>query len=125
MFEFSPRPGTQAADMQDLFVPVDVVRDRFAKLKVVVDRSALAKHEQRIGRIEEIIVEGPSKRDPSRVSGRTRQNKLVHVPNAPGLVEGAIANVEVVSAAPYHMVAQLVDIVDSPRHRRRIPVSST
>ena len=40
--------------------------------------AALAKHEARVGRVEEVLVEGPSKRDPSVTSGRTRQNKLVH-----------------------------------------------
>src|SRR5207247_1817305 len=77
-FLFSPRPGTEAAAMPDRFVPADMAAERFQRLRVVVERSALQKHEARIGRIEEVLVEGPSKRDATVLTGRTRQNKLVH-----------------------------------------------
>ena len=77
-FIFSPRPGTEAATMTDVFVDPAVAGERFARLRVVVERSALAKHEARVGRVEEVLVEGPSKKDPNVTSGRTRQNKLVH-----------------------------------------------
>jgi tRNA-2-methylthio-N6-dimethylallyladenosine synthase len=110
MFIFSPRPGTRAAEMTEAFVPPDVVAERFERLKVVVERSALARHVARIGRVEEVLVEGPSKRDPSRLSGRTRQNKLVHfVPPSPGLGPGALVQVRVTSAAPHHLAGELVD----------------
>src|SRR3954467_3307745 len=77
-FQFSPRPGTEAAAMEHLFVPAEVIAERFDRLRVVVERSALARHEARVGQVEEVLVEGPSKRDPNVLSGRTRQNKLVH-----------------------------------------------
>ncbi len=77
-FIFSPRPGTRAASMTEKFVPADVVADRFERLRTVVERSALARHRDRVGRTEEVVVEGPSKRDPSVITGRTTQNKLVH-----------------------------------------------
>ena len=64
--------------MTDRFVPAEVVADRFERLRAVVERSALARHRDRIGRVEEVVVEGPSKRDPSVITGRTSQNKLVH-----------------------------------------------
>ena len=75
-FIFSPRAGTLAAAMTEEFVAPEVIADRFDRLKVVVERSALAKHEARVGRLEEALVEGPSRRDPSITSGRTRQGKL-------------------------------------------------
>ena len=56
----------------------DVAADRFERLAVVVERSALARHRARVGRTEEVLVEGPSKKNASVVTGRTRQNKLVH-----------------------------------------------
>src|SRR3984957_19485749 len=77
-FIFSPRPGTRAAAMEDAFVPADVIAERFARLKTVIDRSALARHQARVGRTEEVLVEGVSRRDESMLSGRTRQGKLVH-----------------------------------------------
>ena len=109
-FVFSPRPGTRAADMTDRFVPADVVADRFERLRVVVERSALARHRERIGRREEVLVEGPSKRNPAVRSGRTRQNKLVHFPPGAGGGPPAGANVEVsvTGAAPHHLVGELV-----------------
>ncbi|MGH3745757.1 MAG: tRNA (N6-isopentenyl adenosine(37)-C2)-methylthiotransferase MiaB [Mycobacteriales bacterium] len=79
-FIFSPRPGTRAAAMEGCFVAPDVVGERFERLRAVVERSALRRHEARVGRIEEVLVEGPSKRDPSVLTGRTRQGKLVHFP---------------------------------------------
>ena len=79
VFIFSPRPGTEAAELVDQFVPAAVVGERFDRLRAVVERSARLKHEARIGRVEEVIVEGPSKKDPAVLTGRTRQNKLVHL----------------------------------------------
>ena len=78
-FVFSPREGTEAAGMIDDFVDRDAVRERYERLRVVVERSALAKHRERVGRTEEVVIEGPSKRDANVLTGRTRQNKLVHL----------------------------------------------
>ena len=73
--------------MTDSFVPDDVVAERFERLRVVVERSALARHRPGSGGVEEVLVEGPSARDPEMLTGRTRQNKLVHFapPDADGL----------------------------------------
>ncbi|MEZ5176956.1 MAG: tRNA (N6-isopentenyl adenosine(37)-C2)-methylthiotransferase MiaB [Acidimicrobiales bacterium] len=81
-FIYSPRAGTEAAELVDRYVPADVIAARFDRLKVVLERSALAKHRDRIGRVEEVVVEGPSRKDPSVLTGRTRQNKLVHFASA-------------------------------------------
>jgi len=124
-FVFSPRPGTRAAAMADRFVPAEVVAERFERLRIVVERSALAKHEARIGRVEEVVVEGPSKRDPSTTTGRTRQNKLVHFPIPPGQPApgvGEYATVRVTGAAPHHLRGVLVARL-APARRRRIPVA--
>jgi tRNA-2-methylthio-N6-dimethylallyladenosine synthase len=125
-FIFSPRPGTRAAAMEDRFVPEDVVAERFERLRVVVERSALAKHRARIGRVEEVLVEGPSKRDASLTTGRTEQNKLVHFapPGDRRLAVGSFATVEVTGAAPHHLVGELVEVTGRPRHRTRIPVAA-
>jgi tRNA-2-methylthio-N6-dimethylallyladenosine synthase len=121
-FLFSPREGTEAASLTDQFVDPAVASERFQRLRVVVERSALAKHQARVGRIEEVIVEGPSKKDPSVMSGRTRQNKLVHFPSARPLRVGSYATVEVTGAAPHHLTGQFVELVAEPTHRRRIAV---
>ena len=122
-FLFSPRPGTEAAGLADRFVPPEVAAERFARLTVVVERSALEKHQARLGRVEEVLVEGPSKKDASVLTGRTRQNKLVHFAAAP-MAAGTFATVRVTGAAPHHLTAELVEVTARPRHRTRIPVAA-
>src|SRR5437899_10722251 len=107
-FIFSPRPGTEAAARVDDFVPVEVTAERFERLRVVVERSALAKHEARVGRVEEVIVEGPSRKDPDVLTGRTRQNKLVHFVTVDPIAAGTFAEVHVTRAAPHHVSGELL-----------------
>ena len=121
-FIFSPRPGTEAADMTDRFVEPAVAAERFQRLRVVVERSALAKHEARVGRVEEVLVEGPSKKDPAVLSARTRQNKLVHFTPPHPLRAGAYATVEITHGAPHHLIGQFVELLAEPLHKRRIAV---
>ena len=123
-FVFSPREGTEAAEMVDQFVDAAVVAERFQRLRVVVEHSALLKHQDRIGRIEEVVVEGPSKKDPSVVSGRTRQNKLVHFTPTQPTRTGSYALVEITAAAPHHLMGRFVELVGEPAHKRRIAVSA-
>ena len=125
-FIFSPRPGTEAADMEAVFVAPEVIAERFEKLRVVVERSALAKHQARVGRIEEVVVEGPSKRDVSVTSGRTTQNKLVHFTSAELLRPGTFATVEITYGGPHFLKGDLLEVTALPSHRTllRIPVTS-
>ena len=123
-FIYSPRAGTEAAELVDQFVEPAVVAERFDRLKVVLERSALAKHEARVGRVEEVVVEGPSRRDPSVLTGRTGQNKLVHFPSPQPVRVGAYADVLVTGAAPHFLRGELVAITAAARHRTRIPVAS-
>src|SRR5438874_1015813 len=76
-FVFSPRVGTEAATMADQ-VPDEVKRDRIERLVDVVQRVAHARNEQRVGRDEEVLVEGTSRTDPSLLRGRTRRNTTVN-----------------------------------------------
>ncbi len=122
-FVFSPRPGTEAAGFADHFVPPVVAAERFARLTVVVERSALRKHQARVGRTESVLVEGPSRKDPSVLTGRTGQNKLVHFAAEP-LAPGTFANVRVTAAAPHHLLGELVEVTARPRHKTRIPVAA-
>ena len=122
-FLFSPRPGTEAAERADDFVPPAVAAERFERLRVVVERSALQRHEARVGRVEEVVVEGPSRKDADVLTGRTRQNKLVHFRAEP-LAPGTVADVLVTGAAPHHLTGDLVAVTARPRHRTRIPVAA-
>jgi tRNA-2-methylthio-N6-dimethylallyladenosine synthase len=110
--------------MVEQFVDPAVVSERFERLRVVVERSAIAKHRARIGRVEEVLVEGPSKRDPSIISGRTRQNKLVHFTPPHPVRTGAYATVEVTGAAPHHLTGEFRELLADPSHKRRIAVAA-
>jgi tRNA-2-methylthio-N6-dimethylallyladenosine synthase len=123
-FLFSPRPGTEAAGRVDDYVRPAVAAERFERLRVVVERSALARHRARIGRTEEVVVEGPSRKDPDVLTGRTRQNKLVHFRAPTPLAGGTVADVTVTAAAPHHLTGDLVAVTARPRHRTRIPVAA-
>ncbi len=116
IFVFSPRPGTAAAEMVDDFVPDAVVRERMDRLTEVVERHGTAKHEARLGRVEQALVEGPSKKDPSVMSGRTRQNKLVHF--AGEVPVGSTVEVTVTKAAPHWLRGDLGAVLSGPRRSR-------
>jgi len=76
-FVYSPRQGTEAAAMPDQ-VPEDVKRERIERLIEVVQRVAEARNRERIGRVEQVLVEGPSRTDASLLRGRTRRNTTVN-----------------------------------------------
>ncbi len=123
-FIFSPRPGTEAADREADFVAPAVSGERFQRLRIVIERAALQRHEARVGRVEEVLVEGPSKKDPAVLSGRTRQNKLVHFVAPEPVRTGSYASVEITRAAPHHLVGDWVELIAEPTHRVRIPVAA-
>jgi tRNA-2-methylthio-N6-dimethylallyladenosine synthase len=125
-FVFSPRPGTPAAEMVDDFVAPEVAQERMGRLTEVVERHALARHEARVGRVEELLVEGPSKKDATMWSGRTRQNKLVHF-DATGhdVRAGGTATATVTRAAPHWLRGDLVATAPPRTSRVRIPIPVT
>jgi len=76
-FVYSPRGGTEAAAMPDQ-IPDEVKRERIERLVEVVQRMARERNEERVGRVEEVLVEGDSRTDPSLLRGRTRRNTTVN-----------------------------------------------
>ncbi len=123
-FVFSPRPGTEAAAMEDRFVDHGVAVERYERLRVVIERSARMANEARVGRVEEVVVEGPSKKDPSVLTGRTRRNTLVHFPSPSPLRAGTYASVAVTDARVNHLRGELLEVTGPARHRTRIPVTA-
>ena len=75
-FVYSPRRGTEAAAMPDQ-VPEEVKRERVERLIEVVQRIARERNEERVGGVEEVLVEGPSRTEPTLLRGRTRRNTTV------------------------------------------------
>jgi tRNA-2-methylthio-N6-dimethylallyladenosine synthase len=76
-FVYSPRHGTEAAALPGQ-VPDDVKRDRIERLVEVVQRIAAERNAQRVGRVEEVLVEGRSRTDERLLRGRTRRNTTVN-----------------------------------------------
>ena len=94
-FIYSPRRGTEAANLPDQ-VPHEVKVERLQRLVEVVQRRAHERAERFIGRTLDVLVEGPSRTDPSRLRGRSRHNKVV---NFTGLgAPGDLVDVEILEA---------------------------
>ena len=94
-FVYSPRAGTDAAGLPDQIAD-DVKRDRIKRLVEVVQRVATARNVERVGRAEEVLVEGVSRTDPTLLRGRTRRNTTVNFAGA--AAPGELVHVEIESA---------------------------
>jgi tRNA-2-methylthio-N6-dimethylallyladenosine synthase len=94
-FIFSPRRGTPAADL-DGMVPHAVKRERMERLVPLVQERATERAQRFVGRTMEVLVEGPSRNDPSRLRGRTRHNKTVNFDGV--AAPGEMTEVEIESA---------------------------
>jgi tRNA-2-methylthio-N6-dimethylallyladenosine synthase len=77
-FVFSPRRGTEAASITDGLVPHEVKVERMERLVEVVQRRARERAQRFVGRTLEVLVEGPSRTDPSKLRGRSRHGKTVN-----------------------------------------------
>jgi tRNA-2-methylthio-N6-dimethylallyladenosine synthase len=94
-FIYSPRRETEAATLENQ-VPHEVKRERMERLVDAVQRIQHERAQRFVGRTMEVLVEGPSRTDPSKLRGRTRHNKTV---NFTGLAQpGEMAQVEITAA---------------------------
>ncbi len=80
-FIYSPRQGTEAATMPDQ-VPDEVKHERLERLVDLVQRIAAGRNSERVGRVEEVLVEGASRTDANVLRGRTRRNTTVNFAGA-------------------------------------------
>ena len=81
-FVFSPRPGTPAAALHD-DTPHDVKLKRLYRLQSLVTEQARRIAESRLGTVQRVLVEGPSRKDPNELSGRTECNRMVSFKGGP------------------------------------------
>ena len=108
-FQYSKRPGTPAATLPDQ-VPPHLVKDRYERLVALVDEIAWEENQRLVGRrVELMVAEGEGRKDAAthRLSGRGRDNRLVHFapPEGVEVRPGDLVTVEVTYAAPHHLVA--------------------
>ncbi|MBK6614071.1 tRNA (N6-isopentenyl adenosine(37)-C2)-methylthiotransferase MiaB [Ottowia sp.] len=103
-FIFSPRPGTPAANLHD-DTPHGVKLGRLQRLQAAIERNVRAIGASRVGTVQRILVEGPSRRNPSELMGRTECNRIVNFdggPNGARLV-GRMIDVAITEALPHSL----------------------
>ncbi|MCP4307012.1 MAG: tRNA (N6-isopentenyl adenosine(37)-C2)-methylthiotransferase MiaB [bacterium] len=104
-FQYSPRPGTVAATL-DGQIEKAVVQERFERLVALQNKISHESNQAMVGRSEEVLVEGPSKKDPGVVTARTRGNRPVH---ARGEYEpGTYLTMEITEAASHYLLGTVV-----------------
>ncbi len=112
-FQYSPRPGTPAATM-DNQVPRAVVQERYTRLVSLVEEVAWAENRAQVGRVVDVLVaNGEGRKDDAtaRLSGRAPDNRLVHlaVDESVGVPRaGDVVTAEITYAAPHHLIADRV-----------------
>ena len=109
-FQYSKRPGTPAADYPDQ-IPADVVKDRYGRLVAVLEEISWDEAKKQVGRsVEVLVAAGEGKKDAvtRRLSGRARDNRLVHFVPSPDAADprpGDVVQATITYAAPHHLVA--------------------
>jgi tRNA-2-methylthio-N6-dimethylallyladenosine synthase len=130
-FQYSPRPGTPAGAREDQ-VPPAVVTERYNRLVELQNDIAWQENRKLEGQVVEVLIaehEGKKDGHTDRLSGRHRDNRLVHVRRPQEAVRpGDVVSARVTQAAPYHLIADEVVAVratragDAADARRGLPV---
>lgn len=105
-FIFSPRPGTPAANLHD-DTPHDVKLKRLQQVQAMIDGNMRRISESRVGTMQRILVEGPSRRDTSELMGRTECNRAVNF-QAPARLIGQMVDVKITLAYPHSLRGDVV-----------------
>lgn len=126
-YTYSKRPGTAAAVMPDQ-VPKTVIDERYMRLVELINQIAWEENQSKVGSsVEVLIADGEGKKDSEsdRLSGRARDNRLVHV-NVEGrdVMPGDLVNAVVTYAAPYHLLADTFISHRRPEARKGIRTAS-
>jgi tRNA-2-methylthio-N6-dimethylallyladenosine synthase len=108
-FQYSIRPGTPAATMEDQ-VPKAVVQERYERLMALQERISLEENHAQVGHTVQVLVSGEGRKDGAtrRLSGRAEDNRLVHFTVPEGAEEprpGDVVTAKVTSAAPFFLIA--------------------
>ncbi len=105
-FLYSPRPGTPAAGMAD-DTPQAVKSERLHRLQALVDGQAAAISAAMVDTVQTVLVEGPSRKDPNELAGRTDNNRVVNFPAPPRLI-GQMLEVRITKALPHSLRGEVV-----------------
>jgi tRNA-2-methylthio-N6-dimethylallyladenosine synthase len=108
-FIYSPRPGTPAASLPD-DVPMAVKKERLARLQARINEMAAAISAGMVGTRQQVLVVGPSRKDPNQLAGRTENNRVVNFDGSPSLI-GEFAEVRITEALPNSLRGELLEPV--------------
>jgi tRNA-2-methylthio-N6-dimethylallyladenosine synthase len=108
-FIFSPRPGTPAANLPD-DTPHDVKLKRLQHLQSVIEENVQSISARRLNTVQRVLVEGPSKKDPSEYMGRTECNRIVNFPAGPNpnRLKGQMLDIKITQALPHSLRGEVV-----------------
>jgi len=95
---YSPRPGTPAAALPE-HIPLSIKKQRLSRLQDKLNRNSFRFSQQMIGGEFDVLVEGVSKKDPSKLSGRTNNNKVINFEGQHRLI-GHTIKIKVTEALP-------------------------
>jgi tRNA-2-methylthio-N6-dimethylallyladenosine synthase len=107
-FVYSPRPGTPAAGLTD-DTPEAAKLQRLYKLQAQLNKQVKAYSEAMVGTVQRVLVEGPSKKDPNELMGRTENNRVVNFA-APARLIGHFVDVTIVKALPNSLRGEVVTV---------------
>ncbi len=105
-FLYSIRKGTPAEKYENQ-IPEEVKHERFNRLVDVINRISAEKNAEYVGRVEKVLVDGPSKRNSKTYGGRTETFKLVDFKGSPEMV-GQIVDVKITGANTFSLVGEVV-----------------
>ncbi len=106
-FIYSRRNHTPADKMENQ-IPDDIKHDRFNKLVEAINKKVVIKNKEYEGKVVEVLVEGPSKNDETKLTGRTRNGKLVNFAGDEKLI-GELVNLKIVRAQPFSLIGEIVE----------------
>ena len=115
---YSPRPYTPAADWEDL-ISAEEKTERIRFLNSIISETAEKQAQRYLGRIEQVLIEGPSVRNPVRLTGRTHNNKTTNIDCPPELHEhyiGKICDVEITKANAWALRAEIASKQKEPEN---------
>ena len=98
-FIYSARPGTPAADLPD-DTPMAVKKERLKTLQAVINNNAMQISRNMLGSTQNVLVMGPSKRNPGQLQGRTQNNRVVNFNSSEIALVGQFVNVDIAEALP-------------------------
>ena len=110
-FIFSPRPGTPAANLHD-DTPHEIKLGRLQQLQAALEENVRTISRSRVGTVQRILVEGPSRKDPHELMGRTECNRIVNfaASGGPERLIGQMQEVRITEALPHSLRGEMLSV---------------